>query len=930
MEPRASSIEIRVLGPIELVIDGRDVPLGGPRQRALLALLALPPAQVLGSDILVEEIWAGEPTEGADTTLRSYVSRLRRSLDGAASIERTDRGYVLQAPADAVDAMEFERLAREGADLLARGAARRARERLAEGLSLWRGRPFGEVGGDGALGAAAERLEERRILAVEQRIEADLGLGRASELVDELESLVRQHPFRERLWQHLMLALYRAGRQADALAAYHRARAALDEHLGIEPGEALRDLEAAILRQDVPDVVLPEARHNLPAALTSFVGRETQVAEVLGLVRESRLVTLTGVGGVGKTRLGLEVATRVIDDFADSVTFVDIAPLGDAALLASHVAAALGLREPPGLTPVDGLLEWLRTRDLLIVLDNCEHLRNEAAGLVHRLLGVAPGLRILATSREPLGVPGEVDVPVPPLVLPAADDDVTAARRSEAVRLLLERARAARPRLEDSDEVIATAVAIVADLDGLPLAIELAAARAKALSLAEIATRLDDRFRFLVSWRRLTTARHRTLREAMDWSYELLAPEEQELLARLSVFAGGFTLDAVAAVAADDDDEAALTRIERLVDASLVVPVDEPGGTRYRLLETVRQYGAERLAALGLRDAAIRAHCRYFVALAEAAPERGAEQARGLATLDADLDNVRATLELVVELGDVDAEQRLCARLWRYWWVRGNLTEGRTRVEAALARAPGANTPAYRRLVYGAAGLAWTAGDYERAKTAAAEFLASETVVGGEGVYHAQNLMGVIALKLRDYAAAEHHLLESARLAHEVGDVGDEYVARLNLGNVMMDSGRPEEAAAIFEAVLAYHRGIGSSEGIGFASLNLGEATLRLGDAVQSGQFFEDARVAFGSIGFRAHEGHAIQGLAAVEATAARFDEAATYLGRAEALLSEVGAGRLDFAPDLAETAESLARAAIGDERFAQLFEAGRRQESRR
>ena len=337
----------------------------------------------------------------------------------------------------------------------------------------------------------------------------------ADELVEELETLVREEPFRERLWGHLMLALYRGGRQADALAAYRRARSLLVEEIGVEPGEELKELEQAILRHDVPPVTPPGERHNLPAPLTSFVGREAELAEVAQLLGQRRLVTLTGVGGAGKTRLVLEAAERALPDFLEGITFVDLSGLADPALVAREAAGAFNVREQGDEAIEIRLVAHLRDVDLLLVLDNCEHVREACGELARDLLAACPRIRILATSREALGVPGEADYEVPPLGLPAPAADEAELRSSEAVRLFLARAREARPRLEDDDRVLASAARICRDLDGLPLALELAAARAKALSLEEIASRLADRFRFLVSWRRLTAARHRTLEEAM-------------------------------------------------------------------------------------------------------------------------------------------------------------------------------------------------------------------------------------------------------------------------------------------------------------------------------------------------------------------------------------------------------------------------------
>lgn len=468
---------------------------------------------------------------------------------------------------------------------------------------LWRGQPFAGIAEDGAFLAEATRLQELRLHALEARFEADIELDRSPEIIDELEVLLAEHPFRERLWRQLMLALYRTGRQADALAAYHRARSALDEQLGIEPGAELRELEAAILRQEVPDA--EERRQpgrGLPVSLTSFVGRTRELDDVRTLLQRARLVTLVGVGGVGKTRLALEAARRALEGAVDAVAFVDLAALSDAALVPAHVAAAVGVREVPGQEPTAAVAERVHATDFLLVLDNCEHVRAAVASLAHTLLEASADLRILATSREVLDVAGEAPYPVAPLALPDASDDPGAVRESEAVRLLLDRATLTRHDLRVDDAAWATAARICRELDGLPLAIELAAARAKALSLDEIAEKLRDRFQFLVSWRRLSAARHRTLREAMDWSYELLAPDEQRLLARLSVFPAGATLASIAAVCLASDEDEAGRLIERLADASLVVPLDDPLGTRYRLLETVRQYAAERLTAPELAE----------------------------------------------------------------------------------------------------------------------------------------------------------------------------------------------------------------------------------------------------------------------------------------------------------------------------------------
>ena len=925
MEPRTASIEILLLGPVELRIDGRDVALGGARQKVLLAVLALRAGQVISADALIEEIWAGEAPEGADTTLRSYVSRLRRSLDGSAAIDRTDRGYILGVGPSAVDALEFERLVRAGREMLAQGSVRRARRSLADALGMWRGQPFGEVGGEGTLEIAANRLEELRLHGIESRIEADLELGRSAEVVDELEALVREHPFRERLWRHLMLALYQSGRQADALAAYHRARAALDEHLGIEPTEDLRALETAILRQEVPAAARQDAPQNLPIALTSFIGRSAELEAVSTLLQAHRLVTLTGVGGVGKTRLALEVTRRAADAFFDGVWFVDLAPLGDPGLVASSLAAVLGLRDGPEAPDLEALAAQLGGRELLIVLDNCEHVRDACADLATGLLARAPNLHILATSRVTLGVAGEVDYAVPPLTVPNRRDDPGSVGAFDAVSLFLERARARRPSLVDDPATLAAAARIVWDLDGLPLAIELAAARAKALTVADIAARLDDRFRFLVSWRRLSSARHRTLAEAMAWSFDLLDPEAQGLLADLSVFAGSFDLDAVAEASLDGDRARALDIVQRLVDASLVIlEAGSHEGSRYRLLETVRQYGAERLAASGRRDAAMRAHAAYFAGVAEASPTKGSEQARGMARLDLERDNLRVAIDHTIELDDRVLQRRITAALWRYWQVRGDLAEGYARLSATLAKGEDAAPDQYPNAVLGAGMLAWAMGRYEEGKQHGMEMLRLAAESGSiRQAYVGNRLLGNIAFRERDFETSDAYSLRALDLARQDDDPIEIMMAELNHAVLLMDWGRMEPAVDRLEQALEGARALGHAEGAALALLNLGEAAFLLGRDDAARVRFDEARDAFAAIGFRAHVGHAMQGIAAVLARGGDAHRAAELLGRAGAVLAEVGAAREDFNPGMVAGAEAAARESMGDEAFDTAYSAG-------
>ena len=736
-------MEIRLLGPLEVKRHGRVVELAGRRLRRVVAVLALQAGRFVTAERLIDLLWeeASLPADPANA-LQALVSRLRRALEAVGAGERLVSrlsGYLLAVAPDQVDALRFERLAAEGhAHLLAR-RHREAVTTLRGALDLWRGPALADFAGEPFAVANATRLEELRLGALEDRIAAELALGEHARLVGELEALVAEQPLRERPQALLMRALYGAGRQAEALATYQRARQVLAEQAGLDPGPELRSLQQAVLAHD-PSLAAPtqapgapgaappvpsirRERGNLPAALTSFVGREEELGRVLELVDRRRLVTLTGPGGVGKTRLAVEAARRLAGDglSPDGTWLVELAGLRDDRLIPLLVLDVLGVAEerpqldaPAGTADAEGrLLAALELRRAVLVLDNCEHLADPVARLVERVLSACPAVRVLATSREPLRVPGEARWPVPALpVPPPGPGSVAQLAGFAATRLFLERAAAAVPGFAVRDQTEAAAVAEVCRrLDGLPLAIELAAARAGALPPPQLAARLDDRFRLLTAGARTALPRQQTLRAVMDWSWELLDSSEQAVLRRLAVFAGGCSLAAAEVVGAGPDlptTEVAEV-VARLVDKSLLSvaptpgpaplwwpgiealglpPPPEPTGEpRYHLLETVRAYATGRLTEAGEADQAARAHATWFAGLAEAAePQlRGRDQLVWFARVSADLDNLRVALRWLLDRGEAAPPVRLIGFLGWFLLLAGHGEEAARSLEAALA-----------------------------------------------------------------------------------------------------------------------------------------------------------------------------------------------------------------------------------------------------
>ncbi|MDX3100005.1 BTAD domain-containing putative transcriptional regulator, partial [Nonomuraea angiospora] len=676
-------MQFGILGPLLVRSpDGEPLAIGGPRPRALLALLLLDAGRTVSVERLIDGQYGDRPPAEAANAIQAQISRLRRSLP-AGLIEFHGTGYRLAVSPDDVDAHRFEGLSREARRLLAAGRFPGAAASLREALELWRGPALADVADAPFTGPQALRLEELRLSATEDLMEAELGLPEGSP-VAALQDLVAAHPLRERPRGLLMRALEAAGRPSEALAVFDETRRLLADELGTDPSPELAALHLAILRAERHQV----RRVAPPAQLNRLVGREEELARLTAL-GGVRLVTLVGPGGIGKTRLAIEAATHLLhpgpaataehpETPAREACFVDLSLVEGTGQVAGAVLAALGLRDSAlrGLPdPTERLLAALAEQDLLLVLDNCEHVLAEVATLARRLLAAAPDLMIMATSREPLGITGEHLVPLAPLPT------------DPAVALFAERAAAVRQGFAVGPGNLDAVLRICAALDCLPLAIELAAARMRTFGVEEIANRLaeHDRFRLLSRGDRTAPTRHQTLHAIVEWSWSLLDAEEQALARQFSVFAGGASLEAVERVCGADSADL----LADLVDKSLV----ETDGERYHMLDTIRLFCAERLAEAGEEGRLRAAHAAWFLEFARRADGHlySAGQLRWLALLSADNANLQAALRWSVE-HDPPQGARLVAALAMYWWLsgrRGQATRHAARLLDAIAPEPG-------------------------------------------------------------------------------------------------------------------------------------------------------------------------------------------------------------------------------------------------
>lgn len=862
-------MEFRILGSLDAFAEGERVPLGGRKQRAVLGALLLRANEAVPRGQLVDAVWGEAPPKTAVATLQVYVHALRRVL-GAERIETVGESYRLVVGPDEFDLSRFERLVRGAREALAQGRPGDALEDAEAALALW-------------TGTGPVELAERRLEALELRNDARLELGDHEAVLRDVAQSIAEEPYRERLRSQQILALYRAGRQAEALDAYRAARTAWIGELGIEPTPALRDLERAVLQQDpalAPPPALPTLETRLPVPPTPLVGRGLELAAVSALLRtDARLVTLLGPGGAGKTRLAIAVAEELAPELRDGAVFVDLSQVTDPELLLPAIDEAAG--------------HDLSARSLLLVLDNLEQLVPNVLP-VAALLASAPRLRVLVTSRAPLRLSGEHEYPIPPLP------------ENEAVQLFAARARAADPSFTVDDNVLE----ICRRLDGLPLALELAAARVKLLPLPELLGGLE-----LAAGPRDAPARHQTLTATIAWSYDLLSTEERDAFARLSVFAGSFAAEAAERVCG-----VPLDLVGALVDHSLL---QRRPGPRFAMLETIRRFALERL-----EPEVRRAHARWVADLAERAEQElatGTDQATWLDALDAEHDNIRAALSWSLDDGDIETALRIASSLRIFWDVRGHLVEGLRWLEQVLSRADGAPADALAKANGVGGALAFHRGEYDRARSFYERMqVAFEEAGNPIGIARALSDLGTVAAAVGDYDVALELLGRSADAYRELGERRPLAIVLGNLGHIASE--REDFAAAIGYAseALAIQQAEGDSMNACVSRYNLGDSSLLLGDLEQAEAYLRDALSAALEIGYREVLAYTLS--AWVRLSILRDDDevAAELVGTVDTVLEESGVTLLASAETLLREAAATARERLGDDRYATAYARGR------
>jgi len=887
------------------------VVIRGTKQRTLLCVLLAHANQRVSTDRLIDALWGPERVDGALHLLQVHVSNLRKALEPDHRpgrpwevIETVEDGYRLGVEPGHDDRAVFETLAGEGRAQLEAGECEAAAATLRDALELWRGAPFSDLAADDALRAETVRLEELHLAVIQGRVEAELDLGRHVALIGELRDLVDAYPFDERLRGSLMLALYRAGRQEEALRSYRSFERLLGEELGVIPGPEIRALEEKILLQDASldlDVPARPTPTNLPAATSSFIGRERDVERAHELHQRARLVTFTGPGGVGKTQLAIAAAAALTDKPADGIWVVELAALRDDTLVGNAVAGALAIDEQPGRPTANLLAERLRDASMLLIVDNCEHLLEGVAVLVETLLRTCPSVRVWATSREPLGIAGENRLAVSGLRFPADDTaQVAELARYEAVQLFVDRASAAVAGFELTPANGTAVAQICSRLDGNPLAIQLAAARVQLLTPPEIAAGLDDRFSLLTSGSRTAQDRQRTLKATLDWSYDLLTSAEQAMLRRLSIFRGSFDLDAVGDVCGSIGGAGPLELLDGLVAKSLVA-VDRSGTTtRYRLLDTVRAYARAALVESGEESDVASRHRSWYLALAETAGRelRGADQLAWLERLEANRDDLLAALERAYAADDIDAALRIAGSLAWFWFLHSHFDEGRQWLERLLARRSEGIEALRARVLIAAGQFAWEQSNDAQAERWLGEALDIARRIGSRTLQAwAGSYLALLAVMEGRWDDGRRHAGGALELFSETGNLGGVgFATWLGVAATYLEArqlGIRGNALAgtvdQIQVLVTLAQQVGDRNFLGHLVWSLAISSVDDGDFEAAGRHLRVALEAFRELGNKSCAAHAIDEVARLALAAGQPKRAARLLGATDALRATLG-----------------------------------------
>lgn len=870
------TLQIQLLGDFSLCYG--DMPLrsvNSPRLQSLLTFLLLHRNAPQSRQQIAFQFWADTTEAQARANLRFFLHRLRRELPDADHFLETNDSTILWR-ADApftLDVASFEDALAKAEHLT--GDARRLL--LEQAADLYRGDLLPDCY-DEWIVPERERLKQLYLDALAQMVRESENQHAYRDAIAYAQRLLRHDPLQEETYQQLMRLHAQNGDRVSALRAFHMCAAVLERELSVEPGPATRALYEELLHTTTrapaaPPVYAPleipgVPPNNLRLALTSFVGRAQEINTVKHLLMTTRLLTLTGMGGTGKTRLALQVGAQLLSSseehsaglqYADGVWWVELAPLTEPDQVVQAVAAALEVREQQLESPTNTLLAHLRSKHALLILDNCEHLIGECAALAHEILRACPYVSMLATSREPLKIEGEKTWAVPPLSLPEhtarpTADSFSQITQAEAVRLFNERAISAFPAFELSAHNVAAVIQICRELDGLPLALELAAARVKTLSVKQIAARLDDRFSLLKAGQRRGNARHQSLRTVMDWSFELLTPPERLLFQRLAVFVGGFALEAVEMVCAGDGIETyeILELVSLLVDKSLVTVKQSQGEARFYFLDTIREYAQEKLLESHQAQTVRDKHTNYYLAFAEHAVVEfeGPALRLWLERMEVEHDNLRTALQRAMELQDTDCALRLVSALGRFWNRRGYLTEGRQLLEATLANTAAVVSPARASALLRLGELLALQEDNANARLRLEQSLQLWQAMGDK------RGMSEVIVDLAhkdffegDWSASRRRVDLGLALAREVGDRRGIAFALYRLGHLLMHEGDMSSARARLEESLQLFREIGWKSNVALVLNGLGELARMQGDFDRAARFYRESLSLYQELG---------------------------------------------------------------------------------